>query len=159
MRSVVGKGSTFYVELPVAGPQREGGESGVRPVVERRGKRILVVDDEPHIVESLERILRKEGYSVEVARDGEEAWEAIQRDTYDCVIMDLRMPGTGGKELYRRVEERDLGLARRVVFVTGDILNEETRGFIEGTGNGWLEKPFSLEELERRIQACVAAGP
>ena len=66
------------------------------------------------------------------------------------------MAGVGGKELYRRIKEQDEGLAKRVIFATGDTLNPETQEFLESTGNAWLGKPFTVEELEGRIQECLA---
>ncbi len=72
--------------------------------------------------------------------------------------MDVRMPGMGGKELYRRIRGSDEELAKRVIFATGDTLNPETQEFLENTGNPWLGKPFTVEELEERIQECLAQG-
>ena len=115
-----------------------------------------MVDDEAVFTDPLCRILSREGHVVEVATDGEEAWQAIGRKRYECILMDVRMPGVGGKELYRRIKQKDEELAKRVIFATGDTLNPETQEFLENTGNAWLAKPFSLEELEARIQECLA---
>ncbi len=155
--SAEGEGTTFYVELPIKGPQGgEAGEEGEEAVGKIRGKWILVVDDEAGFTDPLCRILSHAGHVVEVARDGEEAWQAIGRKRYECILMDVRMPGVGGKELYRRIKEQDEGLAKRVIFATGDTLNPETQEFLESTGNAWLGKPFTVEELEGRIQECLA---
>ena len=167
VESIEGEGTTFHVELPIERPEGlegledlEGldgtgageGEKGGKI----KGRWILVVDDEAVFTDPLCRILSREGHVVEVARDGEEAWRAIGRQRYECILMDVRMPGMGGKELYRRIKENDEGLARRVIFATGDTLNPETQEFLESTGNAWLGKPFSVEELESRIQECLA---
>jgi CheY-like chemotaxis protein len=70
--------------------------------------------------------------------------------------MDIRMPGMGGKELYRHIKESDETLAKRVIFATGDTLNPETQEFLENSGNAWLGKPFTVDELENKIQECLA---
>ncbi|MEE8466560.1 MAG: hybrid sensor histidine kinase/response regulator [Dehalococcoidia bacterium] len=158
VESKEGEGTTFYVELPVEGPPAGGrhGEERGEEAGKVRGGWILVVDDEAVYTDPLCRILSREGHVVDVAKDGEEAWEAIGRKRYECILMDMRMPGLGGKELYRRIKEKDEGLAKRVIFATGDTLNPETQEFLESTGNAWLGKPFTVSELEGRIQECLA---
>ena len=165
VESEEGEGTTFFVELPLEGPvdgaEVEGGEgveSEEEVVGKIKGRRILVVDDEAVFTDPLCRILSREGHVVEVARDGEEAWQAIMRKKYECILMDVRMPGMGGKELYRRIKGSDEELAKRVIFATGDTLNPETQEFLESTGNAWLGKPFTVEELEEKIQECLAQG-
>ena len=165
VESEEGEGTTFFVELPLEGPVdgaevegEEGVESEEEVVGKIKGRRILVVDDEAVFTDPLCRILSREGHVVEVARDGEEAWQAIMRKKYECILMDVRMPGMGGKELYRRIKGSDEELAKRVIFATGDTLNPETQEFLESTGNAWLGKPFTVEELEEKIQECLAQG-
>ena len=160
VESEEGRGTTFYVDLPLELPEREGDSEGLEQCQEKvgkiRGKRILVVDDEAVFTDPLCRILTREGHVVEVARDGDEAWQAIGRNNYECILMDVRMPGVGGKELYRRIRDRDEELAKKVIFATGDTLNADTQEFLESTGNAWLGKPFTVEELEDKIQKCLA---
>ena len=155
VESAEGEGTAFFVELPIEGPK--GAEEEDEEVVGKiKGKWILVVDDEAMFTDGLCRLLSREGHVVAVAKDGEEAWQAMGRQRYECILMDVRMPGVGGKELYRRIKEKDEGLAKRVIFVTGDTLKPETQEFLESTGNAWLGKPFTVEELEGRIQECLA---
>ena len=157
VESEEGAGTTFYVELPLEGPDgAETAEVKVAGAGKIKGRWILVVDDEEVFTDPLCRILSRGGHLVEVAKDGEEAWLAIGRKRYECILMDVRMPGVGGKELYRRIREKDQALAKRVIFATGDTLNPETQEFLESTGNPWLGKPFTVEELEGKIQECLA---
>ncbi|MCH8898374.1 MAG: response regulator, partial [Chloroflexi bacterium] len=166
LESEEGQGTTFYVELPVElpeeGPEGPAGDSeekasdGLEGVGKITVGSILVVDDEAVFTDPLCRILSREGHVVEVARDGDEAWQAIGKKKYDCILMDVRMPGMGGKELYRRIKGSDEELAKKVIFATGDTLNPETQDFLENTGNLWLGKPFTVEELEGKIQECLA---
>ena len=113
-----------------------------------------MVDDEAVFTDPLCRILSREGHVVDVARDGVEAWQAIGIKKYECILMDVRMPGMGGKELYRRIRGSDEELAKRVIFATGDTLNPETQEFLENTGNPWLGKPFTVEELEEGYRSA-----
>lgn len=149
--SVLGSGATFHVELPVV--ETSEAESSPEDDLPRiTGKRVLVVDDEPLITDLLAESLRRAGQEVDVAHSGEEGWQAIQTDTYDVFLLDLRMPGMNGKELFGRLQEADPVLAKRVIFLTGDTLNDETQSFLANAGNQCLSKPFTLEQLERSIQ-------
>lgn len=152
--SFPGKGTSIFVELPILGPHSQSPTSD--PPMPRKGRgRVLVVDDEALQTELLSEALSRTGHIVDVARDGEEGWRTIQRRAYDCIIMDMKMPGTSGKDLFARLNARHPDLARRVVFVTGDTLNAETQRMIQEAGNRWLSKPYNLEELENLVQACL----
>ena len=166
--SELGRGSTFYVELPALGPQPQvhkpsgGAETpgitkapGITKSPGTSGRRILIVDDEPLITDSFSRSLSRVGHVVDVSNNAKEALEAIGGTEYECIIMDLRMPGTSGKQLYEQIKAEEPALAKRIVFATGDLLSPETREFINSTENPWLGKPFTLEELEIRIQDCL----
>ena len=100
-----------------------------------------------------------EGYVVDIAADGEEALRAIQRKNYDGLITDLKMPKLGGQGLYENLGLMDRGLARRVVFMTGDTASLESRAFIAATGNSLIEKPFDLAEVLRQLRNALEAEP
>jgi two-component system cell cycle sensor histidine kinase/response regulator CckA len=70
------------------------------------------------------------------------------------------MPGLDGQALYHRLKQSNAGLAKRVIFVTGDTLNTKTREFLDATGNLWLSKPFRIQEVLDRVQQVLipAAG-
>ena len=123
-----GHGATFHVEIPVVLPleglTEEQPEASAIPA---QTKRILVVDDEPDIRNLLDEALTRERYTVDLGKDGQEAWRMLQTRTYDCILLDLRMPGMSGQQLYRLIEKSNEEMAKRVVFLTGDILNLDTR--------------------------------
>ena len=122
---------------------------------------ILVVDDEPAIRDLLTLTLSAEGYLVDVAADGEEAWQATHTRRYDGFITDLKMPEHGGQEFWERLNASDKSLARRVIFMTGDTASHESRGFIPASGRPLIEKPFDLVELQlevRRLLEGASAG-
>jgi signal transduction histidine kinase/CheY-like chemotaxis protein len=155
VESEVGQGTRFVLELPIV---REAAEAdAATPAAPaaatppERGLRILVVDDEPSVVEILYRILGEEGHQIESAPSGGAALTRIVKQKFDLIISDIKMPGMHGTELYARVREVDPLLASRMLFITGDMVSAETRHFLERTGNSYIEKPFVLEEVRRRV--------
>jgi two-component system NtrC family sensor kinase len=148
-----GLGSTFTVYLP-------GGEEGTPALMERpraaaAGLRILVVDDEPHILHYMRATLESWGHCVAQAVDGEEARERLSRGGFDLVIADLRMPRLGGREFYEELKRTRPNQAEQVVFATGDTVRGDTLAFLRSVGRPYLHKPFSLTEL-RALLAGVS---
>ena len=92
------------------------------------------------------------GYLVERAADGEEALALVQAQPFDLVICDLKMPRLDGKAFYRTLSERRSRLARRVIFVTGDVAGTDAETFLEESGCRWLAKPFRLADLLRPVR-------
>lgn len=123
-----------------------------------QGKRILVVDDEPAIRALIARALSQEGYLVDVAADGQKAWRMIQIKRYVGAIVDLKMPGVGGQEFWERLKTLDERLMSKVIFMTGDIVSHESRGFVAATGNPIIEKPFDLVEVLGVVQRHLEVG-
>jgi two-component system response regulator MprA len=115
--------------------------------------RVLVVDDEPAVRESLERSLRFEGYEVGSARDGVEALEAVSRDRPDIVVLDVMMPRMDGLETCRQLRARGDDLP--VLMLTArDGLADRVSGLDVGADD-YLVKPFALEELFARLRALT----
>lgn len=154
--SAPGQGATFRVELPVeampeTAPAPRGLES--QPVVP--GKAILVIDDEPSVAHGLRSLLRRDGYIVETAANGRLALAKLQERTYDLLVSDLRMPELDGPSLYRTLEDQYPHLLPRVLFLTGDTLNPETRLFLEQSAVPYLTKPCTLAEIRHAIQEML----
>ena len=114
--------------------------------------RVLVVDDEPAAREFMARALMRDDHDVETASDGADAWHHLQSASFDCVVVDLRMPRMGGQALYELAEETDPDMARRFIFVTGDTVSSDTLAFLASTPGPSLAKPVDAAELRR----CVA---
>ncbi len=121
------------------------------------GKTILVVDDEPAVAALLAEGLSRDGYKVDTAANGAIALTKLAAHNYDLIISDSGMPVLSGPELYRELERREPHLARRFVFVTGDVLNSSTRAFVAQTGALQLEKPFTLESVKRVVRRALLA--
>ncbi|HEV8122751.1 MAG TPA: ATP-binding protein [Gemmatimonadales bacterium] len=151
LRTAPGEGSTFRVELPlIPAPEEETPKEPGAPV-EHRTFRILLIDDEPHIVHYLRTTLEAWGHVVESAVDGQAGLELASQGGFDLIISDLRMPRLGGQEFYEELMSKNPAIAQRVVFSTGDTLRGDTLKFLEREGRPYLSKPFSLTELRNLL--------
>jgi signal transduction histidine kinase/FixJ family two-component response regulator len=155
--SAPGAGARFIVTLPIGAPQVSRVPDGPPgPVV--RCKRVLIVDDEPDVAETLTDLLRLDGHIVESAGTGLAALERLAGTDYDLVLSDMRMPDLTGAGLYREVERLRPELLSRFVFLTGDTLSAGTAAFLEGTGAPTIMKPFDVADVRRVIQRLLGAG-
>lgn len=155
--SQIGKGTAISIELPVSEElpinSFDSKENILFPVIHSE-KKVMVVDDEPDIIELLTHFLKQMGFIVDVALDGNEAMEKIGKNSYDLIISDLKMPnGFTGDKLHKFIKYKDPDLAQRMIFMTGDIINHETQKFLFSTGNPYLEKPFLPESLMNIINS------
>ncbi|MEO8201304.1 MAG: response regulator, partial [Gemmatimonadota bacterium] len=142
-----GEGATFAVELPLE--EATGTETPATPdtEVQTPAFRILLVDDEPHILHYLRTTLEAWGHSVASAPDGQSALDLAASEKFDLIISDLRMPRLGGREFYEILIGKNPAMAQNVVFSTGDTVRGDTQEFLEREGRPYLNKPFSLAEL------------
>jgi two-component system NtrC family sensor kinase len=152
VRSEPGRGASFVVEFPVGG-------GPLKPPLPRPAERtsdgmgvgaaVLVVEDETALGAAVAEALADAGFAVDRANDGLEALERVHSRPYDLIICDLKMPRLDGTAFYRELEITDPSMARRIVFVTGDVAGTEAERFLEDTGCQWLSKPFRLKDLLR----------
>jgi len=154
-----GKGATFVVELPVLAEEADVEET---KAANETGKvikgRILVVDDEEVVRQYLNSVLTKMGHTVDLATDGEKALELVKSTGYNLILSDMKMPGMDGKEFYRKVEEINPPLTGRLVFITGDVMGEDTRDFIRKTGAPYITKPFNAEQLHGLVNDIIGGS-
>ena len=161
LESYPGVGASFYVELPVTGgklPPMPLTPARLRSAPEEApaGGSILVVEDEAKLASAVVDALRDAGYLVDHAEDGEMALEKIKEQAFDVVICDLKMPRLDGKAFYRTLEAAAPGLAKRVIFVPGDVAGTDAEAFLEESGCRWLAKPFRLGDLLRAVRDTLA---
>ena len=164
--SQLGQGATFVVELPLAAleddesPESEA--STVKPVdrlAGRRegvGKRVLVIDDEEAILQMVRDALSEHGYEVDIARDGESALRRLGQKPYDLALCDWKMPGLNGQQVYERIRASNPRLSERMIFITGDVINDKTQKFLSECKKVCLSKPFSLEEFRSAIGKALS---
>jgi len=117
--------------------------------------RLLLVDDEPFILNSLAEYLSLLEMSVATASDGYEALAHIRNEEFDLIVTDLRMPGMDGQQLYQSACASYSSLSKRFVFMTGDLARTETRIFLDSTKCICLEKPFPFSDLKDAIVKSV----
>ncbi len=119
--------------------------------------RILLVDDEFEMVDPLSRILKREGYEVDIAYDGGQGSELAQARPYDLLILDWMLPQCSGLEICQRL--RSQGNGTPVLFLTAkDTLDDRVEGLDAGADD-YLIKPFELRELLARVRALLRRPP
>ena len=151
------RGAAFVVELPVSGePPTSPVRPGAPSMEAVKGAAVLLVEDELALAAAVREALTDAGLNVDHAGDGEEALARVRQKTYDAVICDLRMPRVDGMTLYRAIAAATPALARRVIFVTGDVAGTDAERFLDDTGCRWLAKPFRLGDLLRAVRETLA---
>ena len=117
------------------------------------GSRVLVVDDDPDILDALSEILEVEGYQVDRARNGREALQRLEQAAPDLVLLDLMMPVMDGWEFARSLGPE----ARPPIIVLSADRNVSAKAREIGA-LGWLAKPFELSELLAAVRRAVPPG-
>lgn len=122
-------------------------EEAAKPV-EIKEKLVLIVDDETDLQDLLKTTLYLRGYRADTVATGMEALEKLKENEYSAVVLDYLIKGAlTGKQLYHEIAEQYPHMVRRVLFITADMLNYQTRLFMESTGRPVLEKPFLMADF------------
>jgi DNA-binding response OmpR family regulator len=117
--------------------------------------RVLVVEDEADLADAVARGLRREGYAVDVAYDGDEALDKAAVNAYDLVCLDLNLPGIDGIDVVRRLRTDGAAEPTRVLMLTArDSTRDRITGLDEGADD-YLVKPFDFDELKARVRALL----
>jgi len=122
-------------------------------------KKVLIVDDEPNIVISLEFLMKKEGYEVTVARDGQEAVERIQADRPDLVVLDVMMPKMNGFEVCATIRKDPNFGSVRILMLTAKGREAEVKKGLSLGADDYMPKPFSTHELVDKAKCLLNAMP
>jgi signal transduction histidine kinase/CheY-like chemotaxis protein len=152
--STVGVGTTVTVRLPIVS---DAAASAGKPIVAGAlaPLRILVVDDEPVVVESVARMLESQGHQVSSATDGTAALRRFCEQSFDLVLSDIVMPGMGGAEFVERLRAIDPDV--RVLIMTGHIAHEQVEQLLRDGALGVVRKPFVIDELLAAVAAARSA--
>ena len=155
-----GIGTSFFVELPVSGQHLNApaARAAQQPISLEafKGLRVLVVEDEPALAVAVSEALEDAGFTVDRAGDGEEGLTRLTEASYDLIVCDLKMPRIDGMQFYRAMAVATPALARRVIFVTGDVAGTDAERFLEETACRWLSKPFRLGDLLRAARDTLS---
>ena len=119
------------------------------------GVRILVVDDDPSILECFKLLLEHDGHTVQTARDGEAALALLAERKFELVFTDFSMPGMHGDKLVARIHELVPG--QRIIMATAFAQELKVFGKGHGLVDAYLCKPFSFSELQETIEAVLAS--
>jgi CheY-like chemotaxis protein len=150
-------GAGFVLELPIVSTGAEVSPVPANPMPARGqaaqtlSAHILVLDDEQTIAELLGEMLGLLGYSTTLCHSAPDALQLLAQRDFDLIISDFRMPKMNGEEFYRQAIQMKPELARRILFLTGDVVSEETQAFLQSTGNPHFSKPFQLARVEQVV--------
>ncbi len=122
-------------------------------------KRILIVDDEPNILISIEFLMKREGYDVAIARDGEEGLAAIRAQRPDLVVLDVMMPKRDGFEVCTEVRADQSLSEVRILMLTAKGREAEVKKGLALGADAYIPKPFSTQELVAKVKTLLEARP
>ncbi len=122
------------------------------------GARILIADDEPSIVTSIEFLMRKAGFDIRIARDGEEALGVLTAFRPDVVLLDVMLPRRSGLDVCRFIRAEPALAGTRVLMLTAKGGRHDRQNGLEAGADEYLTKPFSTQELLARVKALATKG-
>ena len=152
------QGARFVIDLPIVAPRITGDYPAVppsAPITDRL--HILVIDDEASVRVALQRYLASRGHEVETTASGKEALARMREDAFDAVIVDMRMPDVSGEQLFQELKARDASYAERVIFTTGQLVDDSVRTFLASTGRPCVPKPFEFSSFDQVLPARRAS--
>jgi signal transduction histidine kinase len=154
-----GAGTQFILEFPLAR------EAETRPLFRAESTpplpanrpilHVLIIDDEESILRLVQEILRSESHLVETADNGEAALQLILRHEYDVIVSDWKMPGLNGMNLYQELLLRKPAAAKRMLFMTGDVIHDSFQNFLKQHARTCLSKPFALRDFHAAVAGIV----
>lgn len=119
-------------------------------------KKIVIVDDEPNIVMSLEYAFKKKGFEVFIARDGEEAYQTISKEVPDAVILDIMMPKVDGFQTLQRIKENEELSKCKVLFLSAKNKESDIAKGLKLGADKYLVKPFSIKKVITEVQELLS---
>jgi signal transduction histidine kinase/ActR/RegA family two-component response regulator len=156
LTSTPGRGTTFLIELPSSRHAAVAPTPAEAEPARVAAKTILVVDDETEIAAVMAEMLQREGHTTQIAANGRAALDMLAQRPYDLIITDTKMPLLDGEGLYREIERRFASMRGRVLFVTGDVLDEEKQNFLATTDATVITKPFNLSDVRAAVRRRLA---
>ena len=118
------------------------------PVLKTQALPVLLVEDEPAVMAYVQAALERSGYPVVCCESGVDALRLLERGSYLGVVSDMRTPGgVDGGQVHAWISRNRPDLASRIIFITGDIANEETVATLSQTGAPCVEKPFRVAQF------------
>ncbi len=116
-------------------------------------KRILVIEDDPSINQHIREALQREGFEVDVAFDGSIGEKILKKETFDCIVLDINLPGKNGYDICRDFRKHN-GSCPVIMLTAFDEIDDKVEGYRSGSDD-YLTKPFYMQELVLRVQALL----
>jgi PAS domain S-box-containing protein len=163
-RPAAGIGARVTVSFPIASTQADGligkAKFPVPPVgADGTTAEVMLIDDEPAVRTTLGKMFTRAGWRVREAGGGSEALSWLlavpDADAPAVILCDLKMPGLNGRDVYGQVVQRRPALARLFIFVTGDVVESLSNGFIADSGRDVVEKPFTIAEIGSAVERVL----
>jgi CheY-like chemotaxis protein len=152
VESEFGHGAIFIVEIPIieslpSEVKTVSSTAKVEKLITKKG-RILV-----------EKILTQSGHSVDTIGDASKAIDKLDAGViYDVILIDVRMPGMNGTEMYSHILEKTPKMKNRIIFITGDVMGADIKVFLTQNKLPYLAKPFDIKLLKDKIEVIMMAG-
>ena len=118
-------------------------------------KKILIVDDEPNIVMSLEYIFKKENFEVFIARDGAEAIEIVENSIPDIILLDIMMPNVDGYQVLNYLKESEILRKIKVIFLSAKNKSSDIELGLQLGADKYISKPFSVKNLVKEVKELL----
>ncbi len=126
------------------------------PAIQFRRLPVLLIEDEPAVMSYVRAVLERRGYSVVCSESGVEGLRLLETGEFMGVVSDMRTPGgVDGADVHAWISHNRPELASRLVFITGDIANEETAATLQKTGAPCVEKPFRVQQFIAVVEETV----
>ena len=117
--------------------------------------KILVIDDELVVRDFISQVLTNEGHEVEAIDNAEDALKMIKDKRYSLILLDIKMPGMSGIELYNHLQQNSRSLISKIIFITGDLIGTDTLDFLSKSKAPYITKPIDAEQLKRSINPLL----
>nr|WP_298654888.1 response regulator [uncultured Flavobacterium sp.] len=118
-------------------------------------KKILIVDDEPNIIMSLEYTFKKSNFKVFIARDGQEALDILETETPDAIILDVMMPNVDGYATITQIKKNEKLAHTKIVFLSAKNKESDIEKGLNLGANTYMTKPFSIKKLVEKINELL----
>ncbi len=155
VHSFPGEGISYIVELPIRAPLPSLTEPSLAMIGVEGRKRVLVVDADEKSRALLQEIVRHLGHDPDEGASAQQVLQQVAANDYDLIITDMHLPSMDSLHLYQQLRTLRPGLAQRVIFISGGVINDEVCVFLEQVGCQLIRKPFSVADIEAGMRQAL----
>lgn len=118
-------------------------------------KHVLIADDEPNIVVSLEFLMERNGYQIRIANDGDEVLRAVEEQRPDLILLDVMLPGRSGFEVCQKIRENPAWQGIKIIMLTAKGRETEVAKGLALGADAYITKPFSTKDLLAQVKQIL----